>query len=41
MLSEEWSVEPTRELTDRLSQIVGHERVRPIWARRIHSAGAR
>jgi hypothetical protein len=33
VLSEEWSVKPARELTDRLSQLVGHERVRALWAR--------
>ena len=33
VLSEEWSVKPTRELTDRLSQLVGHQRVKVIWAR--------
>jgi DNA polymerase-3 subunit alpha len=34
VLSEEWSVKPTRELTERLSQLVGHDGVRLIYAPR-------
>jgi DNA polymerase III subunit alpha len=34
VLSEEWSVRPTRELTERLSQVVGHEGMRVVYAPR-------
>jgi DNA polymerase III subunit alpha len=34
VLSEEWSVRPTRELTERLSQLVGHEGMRVVYAPR-------
>jgi DNA polymerase-3 subunit alpha len=34
VLSEEWSVKPTRELTDKLAQLVGSDGIRLIWAPR-------
>ena len=34
VLSEEWSVKPTRELTEKLSQLVGHNGLRLIYAPR-------
>jgi DNA polymerase III subunit alpha len=34
VLSEEWCVKPTRELTERLSQLVGHEGMRVVYAPR-------
>ena len=34
MLSEEWSVKPTRELTEKLSQLVGNDGLRVIYAAR-------
>jgi DNA polymerase-3 subunit alpha len=37
VLSEEWSVKPTRELTERLTQLVGHDGVRLIYTPRIDS----
>jgi DNA polymerase-3 subunit alpha len=37
VLSEEWSVKPTRELTERLAQLVGHESVRLLYTPRLDS----
>jgi DNA polymerase-3 subunit alpha len=37
VLSEEWCVKPARELTERLSQLVGHDNVRLIYAQRFDS----
>ncbi len=37
VLSEEWSVKPTRELTERLSQLLGHDGFRLIYAPRMDS----
>ena len=34
VLSEEWCIKPTRELTERLAQLVGHDSVRLIYAQR-------
>jgi DNA polymerase-3 subunit alpha len=34
ILSDEWSVKPARELTERLSQLVGHDGVRLIYQQR-------
>lgn len=34
VLSDEWCVNPTRELTERLSQLVGHDGVRLIYSQR-------
>jgi DNA polymerase-3 subunit alpha len=35
VLSEEWSVKPTRELTDKLAQLCGNDGVRLLYAPRI------
>jgi len=37
VLSEEWSVKPTRELTERLSQLLGNDGFRLIYAPRLDS----
>jgi len=37
VLAEEWSVKPTRELTEKLAQLVGHDGVRLIYAPRLDS----
>ena len=37
VLSEEWSVKPTRELTEKLSQMLGNDGLRLIYAHRSDS----
>ncbi|MET0498913.1 MAG: DNA polymerase III subunit alpha [Steroidobacteraceae bacterium] len=37
VLSEEWAVKPARELTERLTQLVGHDGVRLVYAHRVES----
>jgi hypothetical protein len=34
VLSDEWCIKPTRELTERLGQLLGHDSVRLIYAQR-------